>query len=107
MSDAFFDTDLLIRYVTGDDPGKRAAVRSFHPGTLFALITGAGIFRTEDGGDQWQKMDDGTRSKVVGLSHSTLPGSKNTDWFDATPRPGRISAWTAFEGGDRWAVCSP
>ena len=28
MSDAFFDTNLLIRYVTGDDPGKRAAVRN-------------------------------------------------------------------------------
>ena len=28
MSDAFFDTDLLIRYVTGDDPAKRASVRN-------------------------------------------------------------------------------
>lgn len=28
MSDAFFDTDLLIRYVTGDDPQKRGAVRN-------------------------------------------------------------------------------
>src|ERR1051326_83388 len=27
MSDAFFDTDLLIRYITGDDPDKRTAVR--------------------------------------------------------------------------------
>jgi predicted nucleic acid-binding protein len=28
MIDAFFDTDLLIRYITGDDPAKRASVRA-------------------------------------------------------------------------------
>ena len=28
MNDAFFDTDLLIRYITGDDPVKHTAVRT-------------------------------------------------------------------------------
>jgi len=73
----------------GDLPSKDVsalAVHSFHPGTLYALITGQGIFRTEDGGDQWQKMDNGPKAQVLGLAHSTLPGSMNTGWlYAATP----------------------
>ena len=62
------------------------AVHSFHPGTLYAFIPAQGIFRTDDAGDQWQKMDAGPQSQVVGLAHSTLPGSMNTGWlYAATP----------------------
>jgi len=71
---------------SGDLPSKDVsalAVHSFHPGTLYVQITGGGIYRTEDGGDQWQRMDDGPRATLVGLAHSTLPGSMNTGWLYA------------------------
>jgi len=72
------------------------AVHSFHPGTLYALLSGTGIFRTEDGGDQWQKMDDGPRAKVLGLAHSTLPGSMNTGWLYAATEDGPYLSMDCF-----------
>ena len=84
---------------SGDLPSKDVAVlavHSFHPGTLYALIPGSGIFRTEDGGDQWQKMDDGPRAKVLGLAHSTLPGSMNTGWLYAATEDGPYLSMDCF-----------
>jgi photosystem II stability/assembly factor-like uncharacterized protein len=84
---------------SGNLPSKDVsalAVHSFHPGTLYALITGGGIFRTEDGGDQWQKMDDGPRAKVLGLAHSTLPGSMNTGWLYAATEDGPYLSMDCF-----------
>jgi len=84
---------------SGNLPSKDVsalAVHSFHPGTLYALIAGAGIFRTEDGGDQWQKMDDGPRAKVLGLAHSTLPGSMNTGWLYAATDDGPYVSMDCF-----------
>ncbi len=84
---------------SGNLPSKDVsalAVHSFHPGTLYALITGGGIFRTEDGGDHWQKMDDGPRAKVIGLAHSTLPGSMNTGWLYAATEAGPYLSMDCF-----------
>ena len=84
---------------SGNLPSKDVsvlAVHSFHPGTLYALIPGTGIFRTEDGGDQWQKMDDGPRAKVLGLAHSTLPGSMNTGWLYAATEDGPYLSMDCF-----------
>ncbi len=72
------------------------AVHSFHPGTLYVLIAGSGIYRTDDGGDQWQKMDDGPRAKVLGLAHSTLPGSMNTGWLYAATDDGPYLSMDCF-----------
>ena len=84
---------------SGNLPSKDVsvlAVHSFHPGTLYALIPGSGIFRTEDGGDQWQSMDDGPRAKVLGLAHSTLPGSMNTGWLYAATEDGPYLSMDCF-----------
>ena len=83
----------------GDLPSKDVsafAVHSFHPGTLYVLIAGSGIYRTDDGGDQWQKMDDGPRAKVLGLAHSTLPGSMNTGWLYAATDDGPYLSMDCF-----------
>ncbi len=72
------------------------AVHSFHPGTLYAFIPAQGIFRTDDAGDQWQKMDAGPQSQVVGLAHSTLPGSMNTGWLYAATADGPYLSMDCF-----------
>jgi len=84
---------------SGDLPSKDVsalAVHSFHPGTLYVQITGGGIYRTEDGGDQWQKMDDGPRARLIGLAHSTLPGSMNTGWLYAATDDGPYLSMDCF-----------
>jgi photosystem II stability/assembly factor-like uncharacterized protein len=77
------------RAITGGLPSQEVAafaVHSFHADTLYAWIAGQGVFRTEDGGGRWEKMDDGPRAPVSGLAHSTLQGSMNTGWlYAATP----------------------
>jgi photosystem II stability/assembly factor-like uncharacterized protein len=72
------------------------AVHSFRPGTLYALLAGGGLFRTEDGGDRWQKMDDGPPTRVLGLAHSTLPGSMNTGWLYAATDDGPYLSMDCF-----------
>jgi len=84
---------------SGDLPSKDVsalAVHSFHPGTLYVEITAGGIYRTENGGDQWQRMDDGPRAKLIGLAHSTLPGSMNTGWLYAATEDGPYLSMDCF-----------
>jgi len=62
------------------------AVHTVRSDTLYAGIAGQGVFRTEDGGDHWLRMDDGPTSRVLALAHSPLEGSMNTGWlYAATP----------------------
>lgn len=72
------------------------AVHSFHPGTLYAYIEGQGVFRTDDGGDNWQLMDAGPQARVLGLAHSTLPGSMNTGWLYAATGDGPYISMDCF-----------
>ncbi len=69
------------------------AIHSFRRETLFAWIKGQGVFRTEDGGQGWKRMDGGPAvDEVLGLAHSTLPGSMNTGWlYAATPQGAYVS----------------
>jgi photosystem II stability/assembly factor-like uncharacterized protein len=72
------------------------AVHSFAPDTVYAWIDGQGVFRTEDSGDQWQKMDAGPKASVVGISHSTLPGSMNTGWLYTATAQGPYLSMDCF-----------
>ncbi|TME32965.1 MAG: hypothetical protein E6I75_16260 [Chloroflexi bacterium] len=73
------------------------AVHSFHPGTLYAWIDGRGVFRTDDGGATWEKMDEGPPgTQVIGLAHSTLPGSMNTGWLYASTASGPYISMDCF-----------
>jgi len=72
------------------------AVHSFAPDTVYAWIDGQGVFRTEDSGDQWMKMDAGPKASVVGISHSTLPGSMNTGWLYAATAQGPSLSMDCF-----------
>ena len=70
----------------GDDIGA-LAIHTNRRDTLFAWIDGQGVFRTEDGGEQWEMMDEGPDSSTLRtLAHSPLEGSMNTGWlYAATP----------------------
>lgn len=72
------------------------AVHSFRPDTLYAWLPRRGVFRTEDGGGRWQKMDDGPPAAVAGLAHSTLPGSMNTGWLYAATGEGPYLSMDCF-----------
>ncbi|HEV2123857.1 MAG TPA: hypothetical protein VGW38_13920, partial [Chloroflexota bacterium] len=62
------------------------ALHSFRPETLYVALRSkeaSGIYRTEDNGGRWRKMDEGPPAAVGALAHSTLEGSMNTGWLYA------------------------
>lgn len=73
-----------------------AHVDSAH--VLFAYAPGDGVFRTEDSGGSWSRMDGGPGSEVRGLVHSNLPGSMNTGWLYAATEEGVARAMDCFCG---------
>lgn len=81
-------------------PSKRigaVATHSFNSGTLYAWVDGKAIYKTEDGGGQWKRMDDGPPvSGVLALAHSTLPGSMNTGWLYAAAPEGLYLSMDCF-----------
>ena len=72
---------------------ETVAIHAFRRETLFVSVRGKGIYRTENGGKQWQRMDNGPASQpVLTLAHSPLSGSMNTGWLYAgTPQGPYIS----------------
>jgi hypothetical protein len=54
------------------------------------------VFRTEDSGGRWQKMDVGPTTDVVALAHSTLEGSMNTGWLYAATSAGPYLSMDCF-----------
>lgn len=64
--------------------------------SLFAWVAGAGMFETQDEGDNWKRSVDtgmGLDDKhVVSLTHSPLEGSMNTGWlYASTPAGASLS----------------
>lgn len=82
------------RAVGGDLPEAEVvalAAHSTQPDTLYAVLRGEGIWRTQDGGDHWQRMDTGP-AEVRQLIHTDMKGSMQTGWLYAvTPDKLRIS----------------
>lgn len=73
------------------------AIHAFRRETLFVSIRGRGMYRTEDGGQQWQRMDGGPEGKsVLALAHSPLEGSMNTGWLYAGTANGPYLSMDCF-----------
>lgn len=68
------------------------AVHSGQPNTLYASFQEGGIYRSEDAGETWKKMDGGPGAPVRQFLHSGMEGSMQTGWlFAATPQGVRRS----------------
>ena len=61
------------------------------PNTLYAFFEDA-VFRSEDAGESWTRMDGGPGVPVERVFHSNMPGSMQSGWlFAATPEGVRRS----------------
>ena len=84
-----------------DLPGK--AVTSFaahaaQTGTLFAFIQDDGIYRSEDAGEGWTRMDAGPGVDIREFLHSGMEGSMQTGWLFAATEEGVRRSMDCFCG---------
>lgn len=68
------------------------------PRTIYAVVAGKGVFRSEDAGSHWKLMDAGPRDGIVRLVHSNMPGSMQTGWFFAATAKGVRRSMDCFCG---------
>ncbi len=67
------------------------AAHATQPDTLYAVLAGDGIWRTQDAGKTWERMDKRT-ANARRLIHTNLKGSMQTGWLYAiTPDKIRLS----------------
>ena len=64
--------------------------------SLFAWVSGVGMFESQDEGDNWKRSTDQGMclddKRVMSLTHSPLEGSMNTGWlYAATPAGAYLS----------------
>lgn len=73
------------------------AMHAFRRETLFISVRGGGVYRTENGAGQWERMDGGPSGKpVLALAHSPLKGSMNTGWLYAGTADGPYLSMDCF-----------
>ena len=63
------------------------AAHSTQPNTIYVSIAGDGIYRSQDAGKTWRKMDRGP-DKVRQMLHSSLKGSMDSGWLYVLPDAG-------------------
>jgi photosystem II stability/assembly factor-like uncharacterized protein len=68
------------------------------PDTIFAVVTGEGIYRSEDGGGQWRMVDKGPEAEIRRLIHSNLEGSMQSGWLFAATDKGVYRSMDCFCG---------
>lgn len=82
-------------------PGRDVTSLTIHavqPETVYAYLSGRGIFRSEDAGGHWRLMDAGPREAIVRLVHSDMPGSMQTGWLFAATANGVDRSMDCFCG---------
>jgi photosystem II stability/assembly factor-like uncharacterized protein len=92
------------RAVGGGLPSQQVVALAAHtsrPETIFVSLRArekeaSAVFRTENGGGRWQKMDDGPPAPVGALVHSPLEGSMNTGWLYAGTPEGPYLSMDCF-----------
>lgn len=68
------------------------APHATQPRTLYAIVRAEGLYRTEDGGAHWTRMEAGPGPAARQLVHSDMAGSMQTGWlFAALPTKVRRS----------------
>ena len=63
------------------------AAHSTQSNTVYVSIAGDGIYRSQDAGKSWRKMDRGP-DKVRQMLHSSLKGSMDSGWLYVLPDAG-------------------
>ena len=74
------------------------AAHSTAPDTLFAVVAGEGIYRSEDGSVRWRMVDKGPDAKVRRFIHSNLEGSMQSGWLFAATDKGAYRSMDCFCG---------
>lgn len=68
------------------------AVHATQPKTLYAFVPERGVYRSENGGEDWKRMDSGPGVMIREFLHSNMKGSMQTGWlFAATGQGVRLS----------------
>ncbi|HJU25126.1 MAG TPA: hypothetical protein VJ722_00480 [Rhodanobacteraceae bacterium] len=81
-----------------DDNISAIAVHADQPATVYAYVSGKGMFRSEDAGDHWRLMDLGPRGALRQFIHSNMPGSMQTGWLFAATDKGVARSMDCFCG---------
>ena len=82
-------------------PGTDVVALAAHadqPDTVYAYVAKRGIFRSDDGGNNWKLMDAGPPDPIRRLVHSNMPGSMQTGWFFAATEKGVSRSMDCFCG---------
>lgn len=58
------------------------------PDTVYAVVNGQGIYRSQDAGNTWRLMDRSSQQGLRQLIHSNMAGSMQTGWLFAATATG-------------------
>lgn len=85
---------------TGELPNRDVAAFAVHadqPNTLYAAFED-GIYRSDDAGEGWTKMDGGPGAPIRQFLHSDMEGSMQTGWLFAATAEGVRRSMDCFCG---------
>ncbi|NJO23879.1 MAG: hypothetical protein HC868_14320, partial [Sphingomonadales bacterium] len=74
------------------------AAHSSAADTVYAVLAGKGIYRSEDGGKRWRMMDKGPQAELRNFIHSGMEGSMQSGWLFAATDKGVYRAMDCFCG---------
>jgi photosystem II stability/assembly factor-like uncharacterized protein len=74
------------------------AAHSSAADTVYAVLAGKGIYRSEDGGKRWRMVDKGPQAELRKFIHSGMEGSMQSGWLFAATNKGVYRAMDCFCG---------
>lgn len=74
------------------------AVHATQPKTLYAFVPERGVYRSENGGENWKRMDSGPGVMIREFLHSDMKGSMQTGWLFAATEDGVRLSMDCFCG---------
>ncbi|MEQ9641407.1 MAG: YCF48-related protein [Alphaproteobacteria bacterium] len=82
-------------------PSREVAIITAHStsvDTVYAVLPGGDIYRSEDGGAEWRKVGAAPEGELRQLIHSSLEGSMQTGWLFAATDKGVYRSMDCFCG---------
>ena len=68
------------------------------PGTFYVVLREQGIYRSQDAGETWKRMDTGPGAPIRQIFHSDMPGSMQSGWLFAATTDGVRRSMDCFCG---------